>query len=141
MKRRRHRNLRIIHLSDVHYSSNYDIDITFQMKPCIGTTNYDALMTRLAAHAKLHPSFIQYPHHAWWKAPRLRFCEALVSLTAPKGRIDELIGDHRQELRDLISQHGERWGISIRRFRLISETCRMLPTIALRVWAIWRATR
>jgi hypothetical protein len=142
MNERRYRHM--IRLIKAHRSENFDIDITFQMKPGAMTTNFDALLDKFDAQAKLTPPFHLdhiYPHHGRRRAPCLRFCEALVSLTAPKGRIDELLGDHQKELQDLISQHGERWGVWIRRLRLISETCRMLPTIALRVWAVWRATR
>jgi hypothetical protein len=145
MKRRRFRNMRLLHLSDVNLSSGYDIDITVEMPSPIITTNYDALLADVAANWSIttHPDtdhFIQLPHHGWPRAPRLRFCEILVALAAPKDRIDELIGDHRTELRNLVAEHGVRWGIWIRRCRLICETCRMLPTMALRIWAIWRAT-
>lgn len=64
--------------------------------------------------------------------PRLGWCEMLVALTAPKGRIDEYIGDHHEELARLVRRFGLRKGMWICRCRLLMTTFRMVPAIAIR---------
>jgi hypothetical protein len=96
MKRRRARNMRLLHLSGVHFDSNYDIDIGVKFPSPIMTTNYDALLADTAVNWSVttHPDadhFMRFPHHFQPRTPRLRFCEIFVALTAPKGRIDELL--------------------------------------------------
>lgn len=68
----------------------------------------------------------------------LRLCEAIVAITAPKGRIDEFLGDHRTELRTLVSEFGVVRGTWICRLRLTGTTLRMLPTIVVRLWVLWK---
>jgi hypothetical protein len=68
----------------------------------------------------------------------LRLCEMIVAITAPKGRIDEFLGDHRTELRNLVSEFGVARGTWICRLRLAGTTLRMLPAIAVRLWGLWK---
>lgn len=63
----------------------------------------------------------------------LPWCEFLVALTARKDRIDEAIGDHREELATVVRLCGARRGIWLVRLRLIASTFHRLPAMAVRV--------
>jgi hypothetical protein len=63
----------------------------------------------------------------------LPWCEFLVALTARKDRIDEAIGDHREELATVVRLCGMRRGVWIVRLRLIVSTFHRLPAMTVRV--------
>jgi hypothetical protein len=76
---------------------------------------------------------------------RLLFCEKVVAIIAPKGRIDEFLGDHAEELEGLVRQFGLRQGAWICRLRLAGTVLHMLPAkimrfgqIATRIAVLWR---
>jgi len=69
--------------------------------------------------------------------PRLAWCEMLIAVSAPKGRIEEYLGDHEEELAKLVERFGVRKGIWIRRYRLLTTTFRMLPAIAVRAFRLF----
>jgi hypothetical protein len=76
MKRRQARNMRLLHLSGVHFNSNYDIDITAKFPSPIMTTNYDALQADTAVNWSVSMNadtdhFMRFPHHFQPRTPRL----------------------------------------------------------------------
>jgi hypothetical protein len=106
---------------------NHDVDISFWLPPGNVTTNYDSLLTRLRDLRTLRR-----------EAPQLRVCETIVALIAPKGRIEEFLGDHRDELHSLVCEFGTVRGAWICRGRLAGTVVRMLPAIVVRAMFLWK---
>lgn len=84
-----------------------------------------------------HPNFLR-PRLV--QIPQLGGCEMLIALTAPKGRIDEYLGDHHEELATLVKTFGATKGVWICRYRLITTMFRMVPSIAVRAIRLFYST-
>jgi hypothetical protein len=65
----------------------------------------------------------------------------IVSLLAPRGRVDEYVGDFQQDLHALIRAHGERTAIWIYRGRVALFVLDMLPGVCIRLLTIWKTAR
>ncbi len=68
---------------------------------------------------------------------RLGLCEMIVAITAPKGRIDESIGDYQTEMHNLVQKYGVAGGTWICRLRLTGTVLRRIPAIAVHIYELW----
>ena len=122
------------HDIDIVFTVNYDRILAVQAKNLLPGANADQSRYRAAVrYAMAHE--LAHLHLDWMlrtQLPRLTWCEMLIGMTAPKGRIDEYIGDHQEELANLMARFGVRKAAWIRRYRLITTTFRMVPTMIVR---------
>jgi hypothetical protein len=72
--------------------------------------------------------------------PELVWCEVLMAMIAPQGRVEEAVGDHRADLAAAVKAFGPRKGKWVMRGRVMITIAHRLPAISERlIWAIIRA--